>query len=692
MPRSDTQITSLKGSLSWRVIKPLLVIKNKMKRVWYVLRFSIKHAGGLRNTIKRVAWIYRSRGLSGIKRTVRRVDQINPANQISPTSWFARYRAAADYGAIQCRGSAQFSIVMPVYKVRPEWLAEAIASVVGQTYPHWELICVDDGSKDDLLNAILARAASNDPRVKYITLEQNQGVSRATNIGIEQATGEYLLFMDHDDMLEPHGLARLSDAAFSEDADILYGDEVVTSENLEEIIGVQLRPAFSHTYYLSYPFFVHPVAVRSALARRIGGLNTSLTISQDIDFVLRALEIAKNVTHIPDILYRWRTHPESTGRTYKQDAINFTTCALKTEHLRRIGFDDADVRPGPSFNTFNVRYFGVSSGRILGVIPTKNQAGLLRLSIETLRETTKGLDLDLVIIDHQSDDPETLSYLRELEHSGAARILSYQGKFNYSAINNYAVFNSGAGYDYYLFLNNDIEATKPGWLDAMLDLAMRADVGAVGATLLYPDGTVQHSGVIVGMHDSAEHAFKTVLFRSDEAGYGASLHATREYSAVTAACMLVPAEVFHAVGGYDEKLEVGYNDTDLCLRIGQKGYRVVNCAEAILVHHESASRGKSLDGRDRHPRDSALFRRRYKDFLRGTDPHFSPLLAKDNPTFVLDFSARLATRIDYATVTDFLPKGRRGRDHGAAHAVAAQPADLAKAQASAVDLGNYSHP
>ena len=571
------------------------------------------------------------------------------------TDWYSSYRLGANYDAIRWQGSITFSIVMPIYKVKPQWLEDAIASVKSQTYPYWNLICIDDHSQDVALSEILQRAASDDPRVRTTTLERNHGVSYTTNVGLEVATGDYVLFMDHDDVLEPHALARLADAAFLEGADILYGDEVVTSENSEEILGVQVRPAFSHTYYLTHPFFVHPVAVRTALAREIGGLDVSLNISQDVDFMLRALEVAKKVTHVPDILYRWRTSTRSAGHMQK-NLVMATTCALKTAHLRRIGFPDSEVSASVSFNTFRVKYFGAPSGRILGVIPTKNQARLLQLCIETVRETTQGLDLDLVVIDHQSDDPETVKYLRSLEETGSARVLLYHGKFNYSAINNYAIKNFGQNYEYFLFLNNDIEATKPGWLHAMLDQARRADVGVVGATLLYPNGAVQHSGVIIGLHGAAEHAFKTVPFLADDPGFGASLHATREYSAVTAACMLVPTEAFHAVRGYDEDLEVGFNDTDLCLRIHQKGYRIINCAEAVLTHHESASRGKSHSGHDPHPQDSALFKNRHQNIFKVGDPHFSPLLAKDNPTFILDFSARLTPLIQYRTVTDFLPK------------------------------------
>jgi GT2 family glycosyltransferase len=578
---------------------------------------------------------------------------------VPPTAWYARYRRDVDYSAINWRGSTRFSILMPVYKVRPKWLERAIASVLGQTYPHWELICVDDCSQNPRLTAILNRAAAQDPRVRSITLDRNQGVSSATNAALEQATGDYVLFMDHDDLLEPHALARLGDAAYQEDGDLLFGDEVVTGKNADDILDVRARPSFSHSYYLSHPFFVHPIAARLTLARKIGGLDISLKISQDIDFVLRMLEVAKKVTQVPDILYRWRNNIGSAGHT-QMSAVMSTTCAVKTAHLRRIGFPDAEVTPGRSFNTFKVRYFDRPTGRVLVIIPTKNHGDILKVCVESVFETTKGLELDLVIVDHESADPATLTYLETLESGGRARVLPYIGLFNYGAINNRAVLEYGSGYDYFLFMNNDIEATKTGWLDGMVDLAMRADVGAVGATLLYPDGSVQHSGVIVGLKGTAEHAFKTVPFRSDEPGYGAGLHATREYSAVTAACMLVPATAFNAVGGFDEDLEVGFNDTDLCLRIGSKGYRIINCADAVLLHHESATRGRDV-GFDPHPADSALFVSRYADFMRAGDPHFSSLLDPNNPTIALDPAARMRPYVTSRSVSDFLPKNRRTR-------------------------------
>lgn len=637
------------------------LLRHRLGRLWRhrgALKFiagSVRRKGGFWNAFAALHGIYREKGAAAFKDILGSLVGLNTRNR-----WFAHYRAGIDPREIAWQGRVPISVVMPVYKVRPDWLEVAIGSVVAQTYPHWELICVDDHSRSETLSAILRQAASADRRVRHLVLDRNLGVSAATNEGIGLATGRYILLLDHDDVLEPQALARFADAAEREDPDLIYADEVITGVDLDHVLGVQVRPVFSHTFYLSHPFFVHPMAIRTALARQIGGLDASLTISHDVDFVLRALEAARTVTHIPDILYRWRTDATSAGHSRIGDVMD-ATAALKTDHLRRIGFPDAEVRVGRSFNTFRVRYFAAPQGRILAIVPTRNQARLLRRCVETVKATTVGTDLDMLVVDHESDDPETLAYLEDLRRSGAAGVVPFEGKFNYSAINNHAVAAAGGGYDFYLFLNNDIEAQAPGWLEPMVDLAMRADIGAVGATLLYPDGTVQHSGVIVGMQGAAEHAHKTLPFAVEKPGYLSGLHATRQYSAVTAACLLVPADCFRAVEGFDPRLEVGFNDTDLCLRIGDLGYRIVNCEEAVLLHHESASRGKGQHG-DPHPRDSAFFLQRHAARL-ATDPHFSPLLNRDDPTFVLRDGAVLQDEIQYRSVTDILPKGRR-RLHG----------------------------
>jgi len=634
-----SRLEAMRNSTLWRATRPVRV----------VLGAPVVRA--LRTNLRRVMpAALRAKALQVFQRHTSAPVQM-PA--LTPTGWYEKFRRGAKYRQVRWRGAVRFSVLLPITPAKPEWLNQAIASVVDQTYPHWELICVDAGSGAPALREIVEKAAWQDARVKSIVLAQREGVAQAVNAALAQAEGAYVLVLGQDDVLEPHALARLADAAFAEESDVLYGDAVVTGENLDEIRSIEASPAFSYSYYLSHPYFMHPVALRTALARQVGGFDAALENSQDIDLILRVLEVSSKVTHVPDILYRWRR-----GQVQLQPAkIMRVGCAVRTAHLRRLGFEDARVTEGVSFNTFEVRYCGQVPGRILAVIPTKNRVDLLKLCVESLRATTQGLHLDLLVVDHESDDPETLNYLRALEDTGTARVLRYAGNFNYSAINNAAIRACGAGYDYFLFLNNDIEARRPGWLEAMLDLAAREEIGLVGATLLYPYGLVQHSGVILGLDSMAEHAFRDAPYAPDMPGYGASLHATREYSAVTAACILLPQAAFHAVGGFDEGFAVGFGDIDLCLRIGQAGYKVVNCAQAVLIHHESATRGKSFVG-DPHPQDTKLFRQRHRAFLQAGDPCFSPLLATDRPAFEVSPATRFSTVVRYRTASGFLP-GKR---------------------------------
>ncbi len=576
--------------------------------------------------------------------------------------WYKEYRlTASELARLAARvwpGHApRFTIVIPVFNTPEQWLREAIASVLAQIYDRWELICVDDGSSKPGAAAVLSEFARRDRRIVHLRNEKNAGVSAATNVGLRRASGDYVCFMDHDDYLEPHALWRVADAILSTGADFVCCDEVVTAQHdLNAILQVQARPAFSYDYYLCHPYLVHLVVVRRTVAETIGGIDETMDISQDVDFNLRAFEVAQKIAHVPDVLYRWRKHASSTGHQRAHRVPEATSGALR-RHLTRLGFD-AEVKPGAQFNTFRVRFFPITRERVAIIVPTKNRRDLLSKCIESISATTEKGSFDLVVVDHESDEPETQAYLAAL--GKGSTVLRYSGAFNFSKLNNFAVAQIGAKYDYYLFMNNDIEAVEPGWFEAMLDLAKRADVGVVGATLLFPDRTVQHAGVVIGIEGRAEHAFKFAKFFSGNervVGRDCSLVATRDYSAVTAACMLMRSRVFEEVGGFDERLAVGFNDTDLCLRVVQRGYKVLNHAHAVLVHHESATRGTSKS--DPHPEDTALFVSRYRELMETGDPYYSPLLSTADPRFRLRKNARCAAAVAARTVSDFLPRKAR---------------------------------
>ena len=519
-------------------------------------------------------------------------------------------------------GSLKLSIVMACYNTPEDWLKEALDSVLDQWCDNWELVCVDDASPNAAVREIISQYAQLDDRIRLVELETNSGISKAVNAGIAEARGDYIAFMDHDDVLEPEAVYRLLDAART-GVGLIYSDEAVTTDDIAEIQAFALRPAFSHDYYLGHPYFVHLVCVRRDIARQIGGYDETMKISADVDFVLRVIENTEEVAHVPAVLYRWRTHGKSTGHARRNQVTKATVSALN-KHLKRLG-SDATAAPGVGFNTFRIDYPD-QGGRTLIIIPTKDRVDLLETCLEALWRTVKPEEVDIVVIDHESREPASLRYFRKI--ADRVTIYPYRGPFNFGRMNNEAFQECWKGHEFVLFLNNDIEAIDAGWLERMRTQAARPEVGAVGANLLYSDDRVQHCGVILGINGSADHGHKFLDFEQDGArttGFGCSLITTRDYSAVTAACLMMRSEVFNGVGGYDEALEIGFNDTDLCLRVGDLGYSIINEAHAVLYHHESATRTKTaqLD----HPEDSLRFTRRWRHLLSAGDPFYNPLLS-----------------------------------------------------------------
>ncbi len=537
-----------------------------------------------------------------------------------------RLQARLNHGA----GGLGVSIVMPVYNTSRDMLMEAIASVHAQWCSRWELICVDDCSTEPHVAQVLQFAAARDARIRVLRAPVNGGIAAAVNYGIRAAQHPYLAVMDHDDVIEPDAVWQLIRAAKLTNADLLYSDEATTDESVAGIADVKCRPAFSYDYYLSHPYFVHLVCVRTAIAQAAGGWDESMSISADVDFVLRVLERSRTVAHVPAVLYRWRTHAASAGHASQDRVMDATRGALQ-RHLDRCG-TGAVATDGVAFNQFRVAW-PAAPGQVLIVIPTKNKPDLLRTAIESIERTSAGADYRIVVIDHQSTEPAAKRYLATLARTHA--VMPYEGRFNYSRMNNLAVRTHGAGAEFVLFLNNDVEAIEDGWLDRMRRLAARPDVGCVGALLLYGDKRVQHAGVILGFNGSADHAFKFADAYLDgtglngggkrNLGYNCSLTSVRDFSAVTAACMMMRREVFEEIGGFDEDFAVGFNDTDLCLRLRERGLRVLYDGGAVLFHHESATRSDTKQVM--HPEDTARLLSRWDGILRGGDPFYSPLLS-----------------------------------------------------------------
>ncbi|HHH40247.1 MAG TPA: glycosyltransferase [Sedimenticola sp.] len=594
----------------------------------------VANPGTLLPSLQALGRRFRKAGLSGVKtgllelragRLLIDPDRIWRAHQAR----LQALRPAASQVIAAMPARPLISVLLPVYDTPAPLLEQALASVREQIYPAWELCVVDDGSGQPGVRRVLERFRRRDSRIRVHYSERNRGIARASNRALEMARGEYVALMDHDDLLQPHALLRMAQAILADAPDLLYSDEALFSEDMSTILQYFLRPAFSLERLRSHPYIVHLTLFRTELLRAIGGFDTDLTISQDYDLILRACERAAVITHIPEVLYLWRERKASAGFA-QQGSVTEVSSGVIAAHLERSGLQ-ARVSPGSVFNFYRLDYALPARHRVAVIIPTRNHGQLVKQCIDSFRGTVERVAYDLVIVDHASDDPASLDYFARLE--GEHRLIRVEGPFNFSRINNQAVAALGAGYTHYLFCNNDIEAIEPGWLEHMLGFTVQPDVGMVGAKLLYPDRErVQHAGVCVGMHGAAEHYGKFMPVKlpdgSPHPGYMGSLVCDLEVSAVTAACMLVTREAYEAAGGFDEALAVGFGDVDLCLKVRERGYRVIQANNAVLLHHESYSRGKSRV--DPHPEDSRLFRQRWQGIIEGGDPFYNPNLTLED--------------------------------------------------------------
>jgi GT2 family glycosyltransferase len=551
----------------------------------------------------------------------------NDAASFPPDYWhwihlWEQYRVGhADASRKLPESGALLSIVVPVYKPSLWYFRECVLSVIAQSYRDWELCLCDDGSQDPQLTQAMAEFAAGDSRVTAIALETNSGISRATNRALEAATGEFVVLLDHDDVLDSDALAEIAAVIMSNDAvDVIYSDEDKLDESGQRF-HPHFKPDWDPELLLAYPYLGHVTAIRREVLHRIGGFRPEFDGSQDYDVMLRATEVARRVVHIPKVLYHWRVVPGSAaGDTDAKPWAHLASRRALEDALLHRGIDGV-VESGPFQGAYHVRRRILGSPTVSVIIPFRDQAALTVACLESL-EREPGYEIsEVVLIDNGSTEPETRALRGYLEARPATRLLDYPGTFNWAAINNLAA--STCQTDMLLFLNNDIEATAPGWLRGLVELGQRTEVGAVGARLSYPDGTLQHAGVVLGLGGVARHLF--LGMPRGQRGYFAWDQVVRQYSAVTAACMLVRREVFEEMEGFDAAFAVAFNDIDFCLRLGLAGYRVLYTPHAALTHYESISRG--LSG---YYHDYQEFLARWTEVLLEDDPFYNPNLTRLN--------------------------------------------------------------
>ena len=534
------------------------------------------------------------------------------------------------------------SVVMPVYDPPPQFLTRAIESVRAQLYPDWELCIADDASTKPEIRPLLARYAAADPRIRVVYRTENGHIARASNAALALARGAFVALLDHDDELPPHALYLIAaELAAHPDTDIFYSDEDKIDARGRRF-SPYFKPDWNPDLFLAQNVISHLGVYRRSLVEAIGGFRTGFEGSQDYDLALRAIERAgpARLRHIPHILYHWRAFPGSAALRVEEK--NYAPDAAKRaveEHLLRTG-RKADVTASPVRGLQRVRYLLDAEPRVSIIVPTKDKADMTSRCVEGILDRTDYRNLEILIVDNNSVESETHAFFDRAARDPRVRVLRYDAMFNFSAINNFAARQATG--EVLVLLNNDTDVIDPHWLAEMVGNAMRPEIGAVGAKLLYPDGSIQHGGVIVGIGGLADHAFRG-LERRDSGPFGRA-QLQQNFSAVTGACLALRKSVYDEVGGMNERdLRVAYNDVDLCLRIRAKAYLIVWTPYAELYHHESATRGsdRAPARRPEFEREMKFLKEYWGEALRD-DPYYNPNLSLDHANFELAFPPRAA--------------------------------------------------
>ena len=531
------------------------------------------------------------------------------------------------------------SVLTPLWNTPENFLREMIESVQAQTYQNWEL-CLADGSDDAhaYVGEICREYAAKDSRIVYKKLEKNGGIAENTNRCLEMATGEFVAPFDHDDLLHPCVLYEYVKVINEKDADYIYCDEATFKNgDVNQMITMHFKPDYAIDNLRANNYICHFSMFDKKLLEGTELYRTKFDGSQDHDMILRLTDKARNVVHVPKLLYYWRQHAGSvsSGVEAKPYVVESARGAV-ADHLRRHGFSNFKITSTRAFETiFKITYEIIGEPKISIIIPNKDHVEDLRRCITSIIEKSTYDNYEIIVVENNSETREIFAYYEELANNPAVKIITYKGDFNYSAINNLGV--SEASGEYVLLLNNDIQIITVNWMEELLMYAQRPDVGAVGAKLYYPDKTIQHAGVVIGLgaHRTAGH----VHYRQkrENLGYMGRLCYAQNMSAVTGACLLVKKALYEEAGGLDESFAVSLNDVDFCLKLRRLGYLNVFTPFAEAYHYESASRGSDMTGEaaQRYNDESARFREKWKAELEAGDPYYNPNFSLDKSDFSL---------------------------------------------------------
>ncbi|MBQ9211559.1 MAG: glycosyltransferase family 2 protein [Clostridia bacterium] len=532
------------------------------------------------------------------------------------------------------RAEPIISIVVPLYNTPMKYLRAMVRSVQAQTYEKWEL-CLTDGSDASWRKAerFCRRLARREKRIHYQRLKENLGISVNSNAALEMATGEYIGLLDHDDLLHPSALFEVLRAIEAEGAEMVYTDEAIFRKTPKDVNRFQFKPDFSPDTLRGINYICHfTVFHRDLLARAGGGFRPEYDGSQDYDLFLRLTEKANRVTHVPRELYYWRDHAGSVAMDVaeKPYTLEAGKGALR-DHLQRMGLR-GEVMDADFPSAYRIRYQLQGNPKISIIIPNMDHGEDLKKCLSSIQQKSTWQNWEAIIVENNSRKAETFQLYEEITGADPrVRVVKWGREFNFSALCNFGA--SSATGEYILLLNNDMEVISPQWMEEMLMYAQRPDVGAVGGLLYYPDDTVQHAGVIVGLGAAAGHAYRWYP-RGQKQGVH-RLCIAQNLSAVTGACMMIPRRVYDEVQGMEEAFPVAFNDVDLCLRIRAAGYLVVFTPFAELYHYESKSRGSDENGRnkERFEAEAAKFRAKWSGIYDQGDPYYNVNLTRRREDF-----------------------------------------------------------
>ncbi len=540
----------------------------------------------------------------------------------------------------------KFSILVPLYNTPQEFLTAMLDSVINQTYGNWEL-CLADGSDDahNYVGQVCLEYQKEDKgrtggkeRIVYKKLEKNEGIAGNTNRCLAMATGEYIGLFDHDDIIHPSVLYEYAKVINEQEADYIYCDETTFKNNdINRMLTMHFKPDYAidnlraNNYICHFSVFYRHLLDGNELFR------TKFDGSQDHDMILRLTDKAKKVVHVPKLMYYWRSHAGSVAsgiqaKTYAVDAAK----GAVADHLRKHGFEHFKITSTRAFETiFKISYQIIGNPKISIIIANKDHEPDLRRCITFILEKSTYDNFEIIVVENNSETAEIQKYYEELKENEKVKVITYQGAFNYSAINNLGA--SKAEGEYLLLLNNDTQVITVNWMEELLMYAQRNDVGAVGAKLYYGDKTIQHAGVVLGLgaHRTAGHSH--YMQHRENLGYMGRLCYTQNVSAVTGACLMVSKALFEKAGGLEESFAVSLNDVDFCIKLREMGYLNVFTPFAELYHFESASRGLDDKGEkaERYNEESARFREKWKEVLAKGDPYYNPNFSLDRSDFSL---------------------------------------------------------